>query len=287
MTSDTTTSVEKLVEDTLTENGINYDDRIKQLGIPYSSEEDFAALRASIRKNGLKQRIRVSASGIIIDGRERYAAMLLEGMTPTRNDFITIDDDNDETVLPLIFSLNVVRKHLSTSQIAMIYARNPNFAAMLGKDGLRSHGTSVESVERAKRVLKSGDAETIKAVQQGELAVSIADRMVSGRVPKSAKPRAAAAAVSADQQADAVVQSESAPKRRGRPSGNARVNALKRLLSELAALDEHKAEIDDYWHPTRDDAAFLRRCIELLECLAVNIPTGATADDADQLSLPH
>ena len=74
---------------------------------------------ASISKNGLREPIIVGPDGRVIDGRHRLRACQEAGVEPQFEVF----GGNDDDILKLVIDLNVNRRHLDTSQRAMIGAR--------------------------------------------------------------------------------------------------------------------------------------------------------------------
>jgi ParB-like chromosome segregation protein Spo0J len=83
---------------------------------PLLEGEDFAALAADVKANGLQQPI-VRHEGKILDGRNRYRACEAAGVAPRFTDFLGADP------VAFVASANLHRRHLNTSQRAMIGAR--------------------------------------------------------------------------------------------------------------------------------------------------------------------
>ena len=82
---------------------------------PYLSEPELADLANDIAENGLREPI-VLYRGEILDGRNRYKACLKAGVEPT---FIEFEGD-DEDALKAVLSWNLHRRHLTSSQLAVI-----------------------------------------------------------------------------------------------------------------------------------------------------------------------
>jgi N6-adenosine-specific RNA methylase IME4 len=145
---------------------------------PLIEGEEFGALVASIKSRGLLERI-VMHEGMILDGRNRYRACLVAEIDPEFVDFCGDD------ALAFVVDTNLHRRHLTTSQRAMIAAE----LGRLGWGGDRSkpsnEGLSTEaraaalkvgraSVERAEAVVDHGSAELKEAVRQGKATVAAA-----------------------------------------------------------------------------------------------------------------
>ena len=163
---------------------------------PMLARDALAELANSIRTNGLREPI-VTHDGLLVDGRNRLAACTLAGVEPT---FIDYDGDLDDLV-NWIVDKNVHRRHLTTSQRAMVAARlatlpdghRPvgNFADVPTQaEASKGLTVSERSTRAARRVLESGDDRLIEKVDDGEITVSAAvkqlQRRPGGRAPLDA-----------------------------------------------------------------------------------------------------
>ena len=93
----------------------------------------FDALVADIKQNGLREPILVDTLGRILDGRNRYRVYLAAGVEPRfitwegvglKNQSQPSDPELEErTVLELVMSRNLHRRHLNESQRALAAAR--------------------------------------------------------------------------------------------------------------------------------------------------------------------
>jgi ParB-like chromosome segregation protein Spo0J len=152
---------------------------------PSPSGDDFTALVDDVRANGLREPIWRHKDGRIIDGRTRWRACQEAGIACPSKEY----QGNDESLLAFVVSMNVHRRHLDASQRAMIAAelatlgrggdrRSEDFKASI--DALNAGqaakllNVSEASVERAKAVRRDGVPELVRAVEQGQLAVSSA-----------------------------------------------------------------------------------------------------------------
>ncbi len=151
---------------------------------PLLDGDEFDALVADIRAYGLRQKI-ILFEGMILDGRNRYAACLEAGIEPRFEVF------NGADPLAFVVSLNLQRRHLSELQRAIVAAKIATL-----KDGQRSDlvqglpiGRAAEmlnvgerSVARAKAVLDEGIPELATAIERGEISVSAAAELA--RLPE-------------------------------------------------------------------------------------------------------
>jgi N6-adenosine-specific RNA methylase IME4 len=150
--------------------------RVTQL-FPRASEQVLQQLVESIRTQGQLQPIIVVRSKII-DGLGRLEACRLAGVQPV---FEHRDDLSEEAIFQLAVALNVDRRHLDESQRAMVAA-----GIALYEVGANQHSThgfsqaqaaqtmkvSVDTLQRAKKVLENGTPELHTAVTQGKLDVT-------------------------------------------------------------------------------------------------------------------
>jgi N6-adenosine-specific RNA methylase IME4 len=119
--------------------------------------------------------------GKILDGRHRYKACVEIGIEPKFSTF----EGTPQDAIEYIIATNMTRRHLDESQRAMVAAKLANMKsgrqAKTGPNGpLVSNSQAADrlsvgrsSVTRAKRVLSGGSEELIKAVEDGEIAVSV------------------------------------------------------------------------------------------------------------------
>lgn len=81
---------------------------------PMMSDDDFSALRDDIKANGLRQPI-TTWRGKIVDGRNRYRACKELGIVPH-----TVEWDGRGSLTQYVVSLNLARRHLTSSQKAAV-----------------------------------------------------------------------------------------------------------------------------------------------------------------------
>lgn len=145
--------------------------------MPRLGDAGIAALAADIKANGLHEPV-VLFDGQVLDGRHRLAACELAGVEPTYRTLTTCPDP-----VAFVLSINVRRRHLSTSQLAMVAGRVAvSSVPNLVRDGERSvdaaarmvGGVEKSSVILAVATLKNGIPELAALVDGDELAVSVA-----------------------------------------------------------------------------------------------------------------
>lgn len=158
---------------------------------PPMSEREFVALKEDIAEHGLKQPI-VVHDGKIVDGRHRYRACVELGTEPSLTEW-----SDEGSLVAFAVSMNLRRRHLSTSQRALLAAElKPLFEQEArARQGTRTDlganlregdrgkasvqaaeivGVSARSVETARRVRQRAVPELMEAVRRGDVAVSMA-----------------------------------------------------------------------------------------------------------------
>ena len=158
---------------------------------PMMPESELQALADDIAANGLREMI-VEYEGKILDGRNRFVACGRANVDPTFKPY------RGDDPLSFVVSKNLHRRHLDTSQRAMVAAKIATL-----KDGQRQVGQLADvpsqdqaasmlkvgerSVRRAREVLDEGSSELIEAVEQGTIAVSAAAEIATN-YPKDKQP---------------------------------------------------------------------------------------------------
>lgn len=155
---------------------------------PLIDGEAFEALVDDIAQNGLVHPI-VTIGGKVLDGRNRMRACYAAMIEP---EFVEYRGDDP---FGYVLSANLSRRHLDASQRAMVAARareamaistaseekSPESANLRsGKSSTKVAKTmnvSPRSVEHAAKILEKGADATIKAVDAGDLAVSVAAKI--------------------------------------------------------------------------------------------------------------
>lgn len=154
---------------------------------PLMEGNDFAALVADIRAEGLREPIWIDEQGRILDGRNRMRACLKAGVPCIKRTF----PGDDAAILRFVISKNLHRRHLDASQRAMIAAelanhrhggdRRSDQAATLPLvsqgEAARLMNVSARSVRDAAKVKNDGGSELVIAVKKGDVSVAAAAKV--------------------------------------------------------------------------------------------------------------
>ncbi len=167
---------------------------------PLIEGQAFDDLVADIRANGIREPI-VLHEGKILDGRNRYRAGVAAGVLdargkatswehhrPTTRAFAISGFDGDP--LAFVLSLNLHRRHLTTSQRAMIAAQIGRISHGGNRSKASYEGLSLDaratqlsvgraSVERAEIVVDKGVPELQDAVKAGGITVAAASNLAT------------------------------------------------------------------------------------------------------------
>lgn len=172
---------------------------------PAMDDDELQELAKDILENGQQNPIWLDSEGFILDGRNRATACLIAGVPPETRTFNGTDEDK----LRFVVSQNVHRRHLNTSQRAVIAATmaesfealaKARQAATQAKKGEKvgqkvcenlhtpcagrasdqagaALNVSGRSVDMAKKVIAKAAPEVVEAVTKGNLAVSKAAKI--------------------------------------------------------------------------------------------------------------
>ena len=182
---------------------------------PLMEGEEFEELKADILANGLRLPVVVTPHGIILDGRNRYrACKALEhsgGERAVVPQHARLSDKNvkianfssDEQVSTIV-SMNVHRRHMTTSQRAMTAARWNDVGNFTKIPTLASRASifrvSVSTLQHAEAVLRSGDVDLIAAVDAGRFTVSDAAERLKAQARSLPEHKAEIAAKRAERE---------------------------------------------------------------------------------------
>lgn len=157
---------------------------------------EFDALVEDIRQHGQREPI-VLHNGMILDGRNRYRAVTLLSMKPK-----FVEWDGIGTPEAFVISKNIMRRHLTPSQRAMLVAKFTNLSKGQRADlvnttsGLSIRqaaeiaGVSRAVVQDAKSVRERGTPEQIAAVETGAMGARTAvDQIKTGRTDEEMRQR--------------------------------------------------------------------------------------------------
>jgi hypothetical protein len=211
---------------------------------PLLQGAELAALVDDIRANGLREPIWLYQNKIL-DGRNRYTACGMAGVEPTFNVY------TEGNPIGFVVSLNLLRRHLDESQRAMAGKRlatmrqgartdlqpAANLPEVSQAKAAELLNVSERSIRHAGTVINQGVPELVKAVEHGEVAVSVAAEVA--KLPEVEQReavaggksgiKAALAPVEQQQEREQATRSPEARERRKKTGG-------KRRKSELEAL---------------------------------------------------
>jgi hypothetical protein len=152
----------------------------------------FDDLVTDIEANGLRSPV-VMLNGEILDGRNRYLACLDAMVPPRFEQYIGKDP------LGFVVSANLQRRHLNESQRAMVANRLATMAKGARTDrpnadpsrvsqpkAAASLNVSTRAVQAAAAITRSGIPELAKAVEHGDMAVSLA-AIIAQKEPEEQK----------------------------------------------------------------------------------------------------
>lgn len=167
---------------------------------PLMSEDEYQGLKEDINENGQREDI-VVWKGQLIDGRNRLRACNELGRNPS---IAELDDELDP--LKYVISHNLHRRHLTTSQRAMVAASIANLkngevgngrkvatqiCVPTVEDAAKLMNTSKRSVTNAKSVKDRGSPGLADMVRDGKVSVDAASKVAK-------KPKAEQAKIVAD-----------------------------------------------------------------------------------------
>ena len=161
---------------------------------PLLPEDELQKLGDDIKAKGQKNDI-LTLNGEIVDGRNRFLACERVGVKPRFHEI----SKKDKSPAELVESLNLVRRHLTTSQRASIAAElvtstegRPKKTSLKKpvtvSDAAKLLNVSKSSVKVAKEIKAKGTDEVRKAVKDGKVKLANAAKVV--RLPKKEQSKA-------------------------------------------------------------------------------------------------
>ena len=165
--------------------GMSYETHAYANIFPYASSEDFERLASDIGKNGLLERI-VLYGGKILDGRNRYRAMINAYVEIKSEHFINFDG-TDEEALAFVISKNLARRQLSGSQRDAVAAEIANLK--LGDNqhsGCLKLDTQKTSLSSAAKQMKRSRANVAKAKDVKAKAPEVFKALKEGKINTNA-----------------------------------------------------------------------------------------------------
>jgi ParB-like chromosome segregation protein Spo0J len=198
-------------------------------------KHQFAEFVADIKVNGVREPV-WKHKGQILDGRNRWLACGVLGIKCPTREYV----GDEKGLLAFVVSQNLHRRHLDASQRAMIAARiadmrqgertdiqpSPNLGKVKVSTDAAAKLLNVAtgSVDSAKKVIAKAQPEVVKAVEQGNLAVSAAARIAEH--PPEVQ-RQAAAAIAGGAKPAAVVRALPTASGKAKPCAPAQAKPTK------------------------------------------------------------
>lgn len=134
---------------------------------PLLEGPELEALAADIREHGLRQPI-IEHEGMILDGRNRYAACRLAKVMPVLEPFTGSDP------VAYVVSANIHRRHLTESQRAMLMAKLRERSNLTTREAADLGNVSRGSISSAESIRGSGAPELVAAVDRGDVRLGAA-----------------------------------------------------------------------------------------------------------------
>jgi hypothetical protein len=150
---------------------------------PMMSDDEYEGLLDDIRQHGQREKI-VLWQGKLVDGRNRLKACLELDIEP---EYMELPEDTDPVAF--VCSLNVHRRHLTTSQRAMIAGmladlengKRPSQICEGGvkrEDAAKMMNVSARSVDTAKKVKENAAPEVVAKVKDGKMSLNAAAKTI-------------------------------------------------------------------------------------------------------------
>lgn len=160
---------------------------------PLMDDGDLQALSDDIKENGQRAPINIY-EGKILDGRNRFRACKLAKIEPKTREFTGKD------ALEFVLSANLHRRHLTTSQRAMVAANianlkhggdrgKPSYEGVSVARAAASMNVGESSVERAKTVLSEAPKSVVQQVMNGSKTVTTAVKEIRKAASEPEVPR--------------------------------------------------------------------------------------------------
>lgn len=225
---------------------------------PMLPEKELGELAANIVRDGLLDKI-IIYGDMILDGRNRYAALKLAGVELGQDHFSFFGGSDGEAA-SFVESKNVNRRHLTSYERACAVVSFAKMRGMSQKAAAEALGISYGNVQRAGQV-KKGPANLRTMVEDGEIGLGVAVAALN-----TLKPQQVAGFKSADAIKKALVK-------KGAIGNYFSAYSEHRLVSSLTAILDAMA--------TRDPAALKPWQVELDTAVQQLINVGAKALGAE------
>lgn len=152
-----------------------YEPHPAALLLPPMAEHEFSELKRDIEKNGQREPIDLF-DGMIVDGLNRFRACQALGITPVYREIEECDDP-----VAYVLSKNLVRRHLTISQRAMVAAAAESLFAEAAKGRQRQHGGTAPGQPRQNTLcnVAESDSRPIHAAVEAAKLTDVSPRSVA------------------------------------------------------------------------------------------------------------
>lgn len=155
---------------------------------PLIEGAEFDGLVASVKRDGLLEKI-VMTGNLILDGRNRYRALLAAGIELRPEHFEEFASDDEAEMARFVASRNINRRHLTEAQRALIAAQLTDASGMTVNDASERMAVSPKSTRRARFVLRHANSNVVQLIRQGELSIHAAHEQARQRPTKASADR--------------------------------------------------------------------------------------------------
>ena len=222
---------------------------------PMMTDQEHAELVADIKANGLEELIRLYDDKIL-DGRNRYRALLELELDPA--DYVIENDClicTDKEALAYVISMNIMRRHLTTSQRAMIAAdlstlrhgqrKSDTSNDVSQADASKLLHVSLPTTPRARKV-KENSPELATAVRAGDISVSRAVAQIGAAASNGAVEPAAQVAAIVGRAKRPPVQT-GAPDAEKQRENEAKYKNIAQTIIDRFSTDDIQFLVHDVW----------------------------------------
>jgi hypothetical protein len=214
--------------------------------LPLLSGTAYAALRRDMELNGVRNPIWVDPGGRVLDGRHRLRAAHELGIVCQ-----TVVYEGPDPI-GFVLSQNLHRRHLTTSQRAMVAAKvatlgegrpsknTPQNCGVSTKQAAETLHVGTRTVECAKTVLKHGSPEIVRAVELGELRVGTAAALATAATNTSQQieESALASRPDADPRTPPAIASDLPKADPGIPNRGGSLREIAMLVARVSTLSQ-------------------------------------------------
>ena len=171
---------------------------------PMLGDEHLRELADDIQRNGQRFPVIVDEDGLVLDGRNRATACRMLGIEPR----VEVFSGSDAEKLEYVVSLNLSRRHLDTSQRALVASNLATLRRGVSKEqkanveistfpltqaeAAKQLNVSRAIVVTARKIQEQAAPEVVEAVERGELSLSKAAKLTKAQPDKKKQATAVA-----------------------------------------------------------------------------------------------